>query len=249
MAKSHHASIKRDVDQLCAYIEEHFDEEKQLGVLLCEGDDNSLDAKLYGAVYPYLLVIPTGGFADIKKLLPCVKNRIEVPAYGLIDRDGIAKKEINELKTNRQVYCTKLPFLENIICTPEMIKIGARYLKLDYRKVLKAVRENAMTSLSRKIKDTLPVNMSVSRDDVVESVQIVIVKSDGCTMEKTVNEANVLYTYRDKTIASEVSEAFGLHGRQDYYDFIEKLLEDSVEANDVIKVARSYLPMIGAENE
>ncbi len=244
MSKSH-ASIKRDVDQLCDYIEENFNEETHLGVLLCEGDDNSLDAKLYQAVYPYLLVIPAGGFADIKKLLPCVKNRIEVPSYGLIDRDGISKKEINELKNTKQVYCTKLPFLENIICTPEMMKIGARYLNLDYRKALKTVRENAMSSLSRKIKDTLPVNISVSRDDIVESVQIVIVKDDGCIMEKTVSEANVLYTYRDKTIASHVSEAFGLHGRQDYYDFIVKLLADPTVSGEVINVARSYLPQIG----
>ena len=246
MSKSH-ASIKRDVDQICEYIEEFFDEVNHMGVLLCEGDDNSLDVKLYGAVYPYLLVIPAGGFADIKKLLPWLKNRINVPAYGLIDRDGISKKEINVLQNTKQVYCTKLPFLENIICTPEMIKIGARYLKLDYRKTLKNITENAMSSLSRKIKDALPVNISVSRDDIVESVRIVIVKDDGCIMEKTVSEANVLYTYRDKTIASHVSEAFGLHGRQDYYAFIITLLEDSVTSTDVINVARSYLPMIGEE--
>ncbi len=246
MSKSH-ASMKRNLDQLCSYVEENYDEDSYVGVLLCEGDDNSLDAKLYGAVYPYLLVIPTGGFADIKKLLPCLKNRIDYPAYGLIDRDGISKKEIQELQKNKQVYCTKLPFLENIICTPEMMKIGARYLEADYRQALKRVRENAMSSLSRKIKDTLPLNISVSQDDVVESIQVVIVKDDGCIMEKTVSSANVLYTYRDKTIASYVAEAFGLHGRQDYYAFISRMLEDSSTCNDVVNVARSYLPMIGEE--
>ena len=125
------------------------------------------------------------------------------------------------------------------------MKIGARYLNLDYKKALKTVCENAMSSLSRKIKDTLPVNISVSRDDNVESIQIVFVKDDGCILEKTVSEANVLYTYRDKTIASHVAEAFGLHGRQDYYDFMVTMLEDSATYSDVINVARSYLPMIG----
>ena len=244
MSKSH-TSIKRNVEQICCYFDEHFDEKNQLGVLLCEGDDNSLDVKLYSKVYPYLLVIPEGGFADIKKTLPCVKNQIDVPAYGLIDRDGISKKEIIDLQSFKNVYTTKLPFLENIICTPEMIKIGALYLGIDYRMALKKVRENAMSSLSRKIKDTLPVNISISRDEIVESVQIIIVKEDGCIMQKTVSEANVLYTYRDKTIASYVAEAFGLHGRQDYYSFIEKLLAEPNIANQVINVARSYLPQIG----
>ena len=246
MSKSH-SSIKRDVDQICQYIEEQYQEESYMGVLLCEGDDQSIDVALYSKVYPYLLVVPAGGFADIKKVLPCVKNRVEMEVYGLIDRDGMSKKEINILQNTKNVFCTKLPFIENIICTPELIKIACRYLDLDYRHVIKVVRENAMSNLSKKLKETLPVNVSVSKDDVVESIRVVIVRDDGCILEKTVSEENVLYTYRDKTIASYVSEALGLHGRQDYYQFVIKLIEEQSTATDIINVARAYLPMIGGE--
>ena len=102
-----------------------------------------------------------------------------------------------------------------------------------------------MSGLIRKLKDTLPVNVSVSQDDVVESVRITIVRDDGCILEKTVSDENVLYTYRNKTIASFVADALELHGREEYYHFVEKLLDNPEHESDVLNVSRTYLPAIG----
>ena len=101
-----------------------------------------------------------------------------------------------------------------------------------------------MKSWINKLKDHFPVNVSISRDDLIESAFISIKKKDGGTVEKTIIEANILYTYRDKTIASIVADAFMLKGRPAYYNFIAEMLEEPLVSHDILMATRAYLPMI-----
>ena len=115
---------KLAIKEICQIIDEKYDEEKYYGILLCEGEMNSLDAKPYSKAYPALLVIPVGGWTDVTKLLRSIRKRNEgIEVFGLIDRDSNSKRKIKELRVNEGVYCTKLPFIESIICTPEIVKI------------------------------------------------------------------------------------------------------------------------------
>ena len=234
-----------EIKQICKFIDENYNSSIHAGVLLCEGNENSIDVKLYSKVYPYLFVLPIGGCTDVINLIHSIRKRNEeVLIVGLIDRDSNSKEEIKHLQKDKGVYCTKLPFIENIICTPEIIKILCRYLNMDYKKTIKQIEESLMKSWINKLKDHFPVNVSISRDDLIESAFISIKKKDGGTVEKTIIEANILYTYRDKTIASIVADAFMLKGRPAYYNFIAEMLEESLVSHDILMATRAYLPMI-----
>lgn len=239
---------KSEVKQICRLIDEKFDSSIHLGVLLCEGEENSIDVKLYSKVYPYLLVISSGGCADIVKLLPSIQKRVDgIPVFGLIDRDSNSKKEIRKLERESNVYCTKLPFIENIICTPEVIKIICRYHNYDYKKTIKIINEEILKALTHKLKDVLPVNLSISYDDLIENVTIFIKGKSGIKVEKTVDESNILYSYRDKNIANIVAKALGCNGRHVYYDFFIEMVDEPLISHEMLTAVRAYLPMIKVE--
>lgn len=237
---------KLEIKEICQIIKEKYDDLRYKGILLCEGEGNSLDAKLYSKVYPFLLVIPVGGWTDVTKLLKSIRKRNEGKmVYGLIDRDSNSKRKIKELRVIEGVYCTKLPFIENIICTPEIIKILCKHLGIDYRKTIKSINQILLSAIASKIKDSFPVNVGLSKDELVESVSVSIRKENGTIIEKTVNASSCLYAYRDKSIANLVASGLCINGRQEYYNFIGKLLDDVSVATDIVKVAKSYLPVIG----
>ena len=102
-----------------------------------------------------------------------------------------------------------------------------------------------MNVLSSKIRESLPINVYIPDNECIESVSIVIIRSKGQIVEKTVNAGSCLYTYRDKTIANIVAIAIGLRNRQDYYTYIETLLDDSNVSSDIVKVTKNYLPNVG----
>lgn len=236
---------KLEIKQVCGLIDKYYDSSIYEGIILCEGDENSIDVKLYSKIYPHLLVIPVGGCTDVIKIINSIRKRNEYKkVWGLIDRDATSKKDIHCLKKEKGVYCTKLPFIENIICTPEVIKIICRYLNYDYKKTIKSIKESLLKVLTNKIKDALPVNVSISKDDLIESISFSVKLQNGLTVEKTINESSGLYTFRDKTIANIVADALHLKGRQAYYGFIEKLLNTPEVSYDLIKVMRTYLPII-----
>lgn len=236
---------KLEIKEICKIIQNRYDEKKYYGVLLCEGELTSLDVKLYSKVYPYLLVIPIGGWTDVAKLLRSIQKRNEeTRVFGLIDRDSNSKAKVKKLKECDNIYCTKLPFIENIICAPEIIKLICEYQNIDYKKTIKKINQLLLSAIANKIKDSFPVNVGITRDELIESVSISIKKENGEIIEKTVNAGSCLYSYRDKTVANVVAGALSINGRQEYYNFISKMLDDENISSKVIKVARAYLPTI-----
>lgn len=236
-----------EIKQICKLIDENYNSSIHIAVLMCEGNENSIDVKVYSKIYPYFYIIPSGGCSDIVKLIRSIRKRNEdIMILGLIDRDANSKKEIRTLQKENSIYCTKLPFIENVICTPEVIKILCRYLNLDYKQTIKIIKESLLKAWISKLKDAFPMNVSISRDDLIESATISIKKKDGTIVEKTIDESNILYRYRDKAIASIVADALMLKGRQAYYEFIKEMLDEPLISHDLLKAMRNYLPIIRA---
>jgi hypothetical protein len=102
--------------EIAAKSMEVLDKNKEyIGVLLCEGTLTSIDVCLYQKIYSLLYVVPVGGCSDVKKLIPLIRKRIKpYLVFGMIDRDSASKIEVRNMK-KQGIYCTKLPFIENII--------------------------------------------------------------------------------------------------------------------------------------
>lgn len=215
------------------------------GVMLCEGTETSVDCKLYQAVYPLLLVVPVGGWSDVKRLHTIIKRKLKncYPIYGMIDRDARSKGEIKKLKSTG-IYCTKLPFVENVISCPEVVAILAEEKGFRPDTSVNTIQKTLMHILSQKLRDALPINIPIGDEDPLTSITIKIKKQDGTVIEKTVDELNIMYAYRDKAVANEAADALRIVGRKNYYHFFMNCLDDEVLGPRIIKCVAKFLPII-----
>lgn len=215
------------------------------GVMLCEGTETSVDCKLYQAVYPLLLVVPVGGWSDVKRLLVIIRKKLKncYPIYGMIDRDARSKGEIKKLKSTG-IYCTKLPFIENVISCPEVVAILAEEKGFRPDTSVNNIQKTLMHILSQKLRDALPINIPIGDEDPLTSITIKIKKQDGTVIEKTVDELNIMYAYRDKAVANEAADALRIVGRKNYYHFFMNCLDDEVLGPRIIKCVAKFLPII-----
>lgn len=217
-------------------------DKEKIGILLCEGTMDSMDVALYTEVYPQFVVVPVDGCTDIRKLMPFMRKYSEYTTFGIIDRDNLSKAKIRYMAKNESIYCTKLPFIENILCCPEVLKILCKESKRDYAAVLTEVRSRISNYLVEKMSLLNPFNIDLPKDREFEFVAITIV-TKGSMIYKKVDLTNVMYTFRDKMIVSEVADVMGFRSRDDYYRFLKKQLKGNNRKRLLIAMAK-YLPVI-----
>lgn len=221
-------------------IIEHDKSKKAL--LLCEGTKDSMDVFLYSIAYPEFVVIPVGGCSDIKRLLPFLKKYFEYDSFGLIDRDNCSKNKIRYLADKERIYCTKLPFIENILCCPELIKLIAKETGRDYASIIRFVR-NALTNLlAEKMSLLNPFNIELPNDNEIQFISVSIVTKTNI-IQKKVDLANVMYTFRSKAIVGFVADAMNFRSRDNYYNFLKKQIKGP-DGDKYLQVISKYLPTI-----
>lgn len=212
------------------------------GILLCEGKEESFDRVLYSAVYPELIVVPSNGCTDIIKLMPFMRKYSEYPTFGIIDRDNCSKRLIRKREREDGIYSTKLPFIENVICCPEVLKILCKIYEKNYTEVLREVRAALAEILADKMNLLNPFNIELPRDEVVQSVSITIVTRTR-TVVKNIDLSNIMYTFRDKAIVGKVAYAMGFRSRENYYKALEKQMNNENGSTLILAMAK-YLPDI-----
>lgn len=235
--------FKMQAKEIASYAAEIIEQDRsKKGILLCEGTQNSMDVYLYSAIYESLVVVPVGGCSDIRKLMPFMRKYSEYKTFGIVDRDNNSKRKIREMQKVNQIYSTKLPFIENIICCPEVLKIITKNSGLSYAEIIKEVRSGLASILVEKLSLLNPFNVDLPYDKEVQFVSITIVAGDNM-VQKTIDLSNVMYTFRDKAIVGKVADAMGFHGREAYYSFLKKELSTNKREKLLFAMAK-YLPVI-----
>ena len=211
------------------------------GVLLCEGLETSIDVAVYSVVYPNLIVIPSNGCTDVIRMVPRIRKYSDFLVLGIIDRDSRSKSVVNSL-AKQGIFTTKLPFIENIICCPEVLKVICREKGLDYQSIIRKIRSELTNVLAEKLRYLNPFNVEIPAEQEISSVRITIVSKDR-TVNKSIDLDNVMYTFRDKTIVSKVADAMGVRSKDVYYQFIAQELNGRLK-NKLTSIMSRYLPII-----
>jgi len=217
---------------------------EKIGVLLCEGDENSIDKIIYSAIFPDLFVFPMQSCTTVVRALGKVRKYLALHkfyAFGIIDRDALSKVEVKRLFAEKQVYTTKLPFIENMICSPEVIEILCEDLGLDYKTIIEKVEEQLIKILWQKMKEALPINLGIEKNEKIENLRIGA-STRNKEIEKLVDRENILYAYRSKIIVSVVANAMHIDGRNAYYEKIKQMLADERYRESLIKIISQFLP-------
>ena len=225
---------------------EKAEEDRKLGVLLCEGDENSIDCAVYRLVFPNLLVIPVGGCSNVMRIVPNLRIKLapfNMYAFGIIDRDALSKKEIKRLLKTHGINTTKLPFIENIICAPETLKIICKYKDIDYDYLLHQVQTELMKILWQKFKETLPINLGIEKNERLK-VLMIGASTKRQDILKEVSENNILYSYRDKIITVIIGSHIGIKNKKEYYNMVIEMIKDDHYRDDLLAVFAKFIPKL-----
>ncbi|MBP3284495.1 MAG: DUF4435 domain-containing protein [Clostridia bacterium] len=242
---------KRRVKQLAELaIEEYYNHPEKKGILLCEGTYDSIDFAVYSLVYPELVVVPCEGCTVVTKMVSKVlwrlKGKTEANVFAIIDRDDLTKKRIRALE-KQGIFCTRLPFIENIICCPEVLKILCNVYGKNYIAVRNRISSGLLERLQHRIKQYLPINLDCSEWERSASVTIVYRDSNGnVKKEKTVTRDNVFYVFRSKETASQAACALGLTDRDKYYEAVKEQIKGAY-GGALILAMKKYLPVLSLE--
>jgi len=218
------------------------------GILLCEGNYDSIDFAVYSLAYPELLVVPCEGCTVVTKMVPKVLWRLngrmmEAKVFAIIDRDDLTKKRIQTLE-EQGIFCTGLPFIENIICCPEVLKILCKIYEKDYGEVKNRISSGLMERLQHRIKQYLP---DCSEWKSCASVTILYSDSKGTVrQEQTVTKDNVFYVFHSKETVSQTASALGLTDRDRYYEAIKEQLNGEY-GTELLLAMTKYLPELRLE--
>lgn len=225
-------------------LEEIEKDSKKIGVLLCEGDENSIDKVVYSAVFPDLIIIPLQSCTTVMRTLIKVRQYLapyELYAFGIIDRDALSKTEKKKLLKEKQIHTTKLPFIENIICAPEVIELLCENLGLDYKVTIEKIQEQLIKILWQRFKEALPINLGIEKDERIDFLRIGA-STKYKNIEKTVDRENILYAYRSKVIVSVVASAMRIDGKKSYYEKVKQLFSDEKYSERLTKIISRFVP-------
>jgi hypothetical protein len=219
---------------------------RRIGVLLCEGDETSVDMAVYQLVFPDLLVVPVGGCTNVIKFTNALRKRLrslKMYCFGIVDRDSLSKQEIKKLYESSGVNTTKLPFIENLISTPEVIKCVCDYKQVDFEPFLQSVQAEVMKHLWRTLKDTIPINISVEKWEVIRSLYM-RASTSRKEVSKEVGPNNVLYVFRDKGITSIIASKLGIKGKHGYYSLIIELVKIEEYQDELRHAFSRFIPKL-----
>ncbi len=217
---------------------------EKIGVLLCEGDENSIDKAVYSAIFPNLLVIPMCGCCSIMRVLNRLRRILAVNnyyAFGIIDRDSLSKSEIKKMVKEKGIYTTKLPFIENIICDANVLSYVCEDLGIDYEVAIEKIQEQLMKNLWKKFKDTLPINLGIEKNETIITLQIGA-STKAKTIEKIVSKENIMYAYRSKIIVAIVATEMHMRSKEAYYTKIKEMLLDERYSSGLVKAMSKFVP-------
>ena len=123
-------------------------------VLFIEGDDmQSIDRKLYSAIFTNSIVKPLGG---CQKVIETTKSFNEqkhfhlLQAKGIVDRDRRSAEEIAHLR-GQQIYVPEVAEVENLLMLEDVIKTVARRMLKNENQIFEQVKENVINLFADEI--------------------------------------------------------------------------------------------------
>ena len=138
-------------------------------VLFVEGVPNSLDNRLYEALYPELSVIPKGSCGEIIRAVMGLGTSYEhhhVEATGLIDKDDRTQDQVNDLAQDN-VFALDVCSVETLYYCLEAIKAvafrQAESLGSDPQAMLEEAKQNAFKAIETD--QDLPERMAARRSE------------------------------------------------------------------------------------
>lgn len=236
-------------------------------VLFVEGNKDSLDNRVYSALFPDCYVVPSGGCEQVVANVRAYSRTAALHAcktWGIVDRDFKADDVLDSYEKDG-VYALGVAEIENLFIVEEVIRAMARQFGVDEDAAFERVRSEVFSryanqlegqvgkALMAEIKCRL-ASIDVTREDfdVSEIAQTIDLQSTGELVRSRLqgpldvgDYAGVLRVFNEKSLAKSVGSFVGTENKQ-YIDRVLALLGGAL--NEELKAAMApYVPSMPFE--
>jgi len=244
-------------------------------IIFCEGEKASYDAILYQVAFPDCHIIPRGGCEKVIRTTKAVREDKSpfqhLRAFGIIDRDYRADKEIDALE-QAGIYAINVAEVENLFCTEPIIRIVASQLSLDVDKTVEKVTTFMIKHLTYKLDEQITnraekeiqfllqysksanteKGLKDGMEKMIRSIDIAAIYAESRKLyqqaidEKSLEKA--LRLYNQKELLKEVSPLFGLEKGENggYAKMVMRLLKSDRKAEIVVAIQNSIPELVQA---
>ncbi len=133
-------------------------------LILCEGNTNSLDYKIYSAIFDDKLIVPCGANSILK--IREIKLKEYENACAITDRDVLTREDITALQSDN-IFCTRVRAVENLLVSGniplkvcEKLKVKNASLKVE------DIKKTLFEKYGKKLKKEF--DFEITQDNILE---------------------------------------------------------------------------------
>lgn len=137
-------------------------------ILFIEGDDSSIDYKLFQLVFSEHTIKPLGSCTKVFETTKSFGEQNSfhhIDSFGLIDRDRRTDEEISHIN-NPNIWVAEVAEVENFLLLEEIIKVVASKMMKNPEEVFEAVKKNVIEFFKTQI-DYQAVQHTISRIELI----------------------------------------------------------------------------------
>lgn len=123
-------------------------------VMFIEGDEHSIDARLYPLIFPDYSVKSLGSCNKViesTRTFNDLNGFHHLTAYGIVDRDRRDEGEVDYLR-RKNIMVPEVAEIENLLLLPEVVKAVARNCGVNAEKVFNAVRKSVLAQFKKEVR-------------------------------------------------------------------------------------------------
>lgn len=233
-------------------------------VLFVEGDQGSLDSKLYSVLFPERYVVPCGSCASVlerTKAFRALSSWHLLDAVGLIDRDFRSEEELASY-ARHGIYALEVAEVENLFIVPGVLdavfshlEFDAAHKRAEAESRVRSVLEKDFTvqvgaAVMSEVKHMLTM-ANIDRDDMEGSLQRAVQNIDIPAMQRCATKrlrgvidncdyAGALRIANTKGLVPEVGKVFDMKGGR-FPDLVLRLMRGS-QKEALRDAMKPYLP-------
>lgn len=237
-------------------------------ILFVEGEKNSLDTRLYSALYPEYHVMACGSCTQVitrTKALQKTKSLHNIDVYGIIDRDYRTEYEIDSYKDDN-IFTVQVAEVENLFLVEELIRIIAKHEHMDENETVEKIKkyicdERLGNQIESQICQSVVANIKYrlqtadvskknekeakdSLEQVWKELNYDTIKSDHEQVfqkaHQTRDYAVILKIFNEKGLAKSIGHYFGKQNN-DYCNLVLRMLQ-SGNHPEIAEALAKYLP-------
>jgi hypothetical protein len=236
-------------------------------IVFVEGENGKFDVTLYRLILDKFLVIPRGSCTHVIQSVKALKNSPQLhhlEVYGIIDRDRRTVPEI-EVLIKDGIYVLEVAEVENLFCTPEILKFVSQKLARDVETDFTIVKNHIfqqfeqelenqtclrtanevkfkLNDFNEKVKGKSGLEEEFNR--IIKNINIAEIHESSNALFLTIVEEQdydkLLGYYNRKSLAKQISGAFGLKNNELVESIIRYAQKNDSDRNTIKSGLKKY---------